>query len=190
MPEVHLYRDYIIAAFNSDKPYDQFVREQLAGDILAAAAPTDRYAEQVIATGFVALTRRYGTMPKELWHLTIEDTIDTVGQAFLGLIVALRPLPRSQVRPGDQRGLLRTVRHLRQHALSLRRLGRVSVERAESHRVRPTGAGGRRQRPVSRPTPGMSQNCAPRSNKPKKRRPCKETRLEIKTQIEAASQSS
>jgi cytochrome c553 len=85
VPEVHLYRDYIIAAFNNDKPYDQFVREQLAGDILAAAAPIDRYAEQVIATGFVALTRRYGTMPKELWHLTIEDTIDTLGQAFLGL---------------------------------------------------------------------------------------------------------
>jgi mono/diheme cytochrome c family protein len=85
VPEVHLYRDYIIAAFNNDKPYDQFVREQLAGDILATAAPIDRYAEQVIATGFVALTRRYGTMPKELWHLTIEDTIDTLGQAFLGL---------------------------------------------------------------------------------------------------------
>ncbi len=85
IPEVHLYRDYIIAAFNADKPYDQFVREQLAGDILAAAAPTERYAEQVIATGFIALSRRYGTMPVELWQLTLEDTIDTFGQAFLGL---------------------------------------------------------------------------------------------------------
>src|SRR5262249_5969628 len=85
IPEVALYRDYIIASFNADKPYNQFVREQLAGDILAATGPADRYAEQVIATGFIALSRRYGTMPQELWHLTIEDTIDTVGQAFLGL---------------------------------------------------------------------------------------------------------
>jgi mono/diheme cytochrome c family protein len=85
IPEAHLYRDYIIAAFNNDKPYDQFLREQLAGDILAAAAPDEHYAEQVIATGFIALSRRYGTMPVELWQLTLEDTIDTFGQAFLGL---------------------------------------------------------------------------------------------------------
>ena len=38
-----------------------------------------------VATGFLALSRRYGTMPYELWHLTIEDTIDTVGRAFLGM---------------------------------------------------------------------------------------------------------
>ena len=85
IPEVHLYRDYIIAAFNNDKPYNQFLREQLAGDILAAAAPDEHYAEQVIATGFLALSRRYGTMPVELWQLTLEDTIDTFGQVFLGL---------------------------------------------------------------------------------------------------------
>ncbi len=85
VPELHRYRDYIIAAFNTDKPYDEFLREQLAGDILATAATDDHYAERVIATGFLALSRRYGTMPVELWHLTLEDTIDTVGQAFLGL---------------------------------------------------------------------------------------------------------
>ena len=37
VPESRLYRDYIIDAFNTDKPFDQFVREQLAGDILATA---------------------------------------------------------------------------------------------------------------------------------------------------------
>ena len=40
IPEVARYRDYIIDSFNHDKPYDQFVREQLAGDILAAQATT------------------------------------------------------------------------------------------------------------------------------------------------------
>jgi hypothetical protein len=85
VPEVRLYRDYIIDSFNADKPYDQFVREQLAGDILAKRGPPDKYAERVIATGFLALSRRYATGPYELWHLTLEDTIETTGRAFMGL---------------------------------------------------------------------------------------------------------
>jgi hypothetical protein len=85
VPEAGLYRDYIIESFNADKAYDQFVREQLAGDLLAAEGPRERYADQVVATGFLALSRRYATGPYEFWHLTLEDTIDTVGQAFLGL---------------------------------------------------------------------------------------------------------
>ena len=86
VPEARRYRDYIISAFNKDKPFDQFVREQLAGDILARQNP-DRhdYAELISATGFLALSRRYGTAPYELWHLTLEDTIDTTGRAILGL---------------------------------------------------------------------------------------------------------
>jgi hypothetical protein len=71
VPEARLYRDYLIAAFNADKPYDRFVQEQVAGDILAESGPRDLYAERVIATGFLALSRRYGTGPYELWHLTV-----------------------------------------------------------------------------------------------------------------------
>jgi hypothetical protein len=85
VPEARLYRDYIIDSFNADKPYDQFVREQLAGDVLARQGPREKYAEQVIATGFLALTRRYATAPYELWHLSLEDAIATTGAAFLGL---------------------------------------------------------------------------------------------------------
>jgi hypothetical protein len=85
IPEVRLYRDYVIDSFNADKPYDQFVQEQLAGDLLAKQGPRDRYTERVIATGFLALSRRYATAPYEFWHLTMEDTIDTTGRAFLGL---------------------------------------------------------------------------------------------------------
>jgi hypothetical protein len=85
IPEARLYRDYIIAAFNADKPYDEFVREQLAGDILARQGPREKYAERVIATGFLALSRRYATAPFELMHLTLEDSIETTGRAFLGL---------------------------------------------------------------------------------------------------------
>jgi hypothetical protein len=85
IPEAARYRDYIIDSFNSDKPYDQMIREHLAGDLLARQAPGERYAERVIATGFLALSRRYATAPFELWHLTLEDTIDTTGRAFMGL---------------------------------------------------------------------------------------------------------
>lgn len=85
VPEARLYRDYIIDSFNADKPFDRFVTEQLAGDLLAKSAPREEYAEFVTATGFLALSRRYATAPYELWNLTLEDTIDTVGQAFLGL---------------------------------------------------------------------------------------------------------
>lgn len=90
VPEAHLYRDYIIDAFNQDMPYDQFVREQIAGDLLARAGwqqnhDAHRFAEQTIATGYLALSRRYATGPYELWHLTLEDTIDTLGRSILGL---------------------------------------------------------------------------------------------------------
>jgi hypothetical protein len=85
VPEARLYRDYVVDAFNADKPYDQFVREQLAGDLLAGRGPPEKYAERVTATGFLALSRRYATAPYELWHLTLEDAVDTTGQAFLGL---------------------------------------------------------------------------------------------------------
>jgi hypothetical protein len=53
-PNAWRYRDYVINAFNADKPYDSFIREQLAGDLLPA--PTDKqWAENLIATGFLAL---------------------------------------------------------------------------------------------------------------------------------------
>src|SRR5205823_5365222 len=47
VPEARLYRDYVLDAFNADKPYDQFVREQLAGDLLAKEGPHEQYAERV-----------------------------------------------------------------------------------------------------------------------------------------------
>jgi hypothetical protein len=88
IPEIYLYRDYIIDAFNRDKPYDVFVREQLAGDILARNGPREAFAERVIATGFLALSRRYATAPYEFWHLSLDDAIATTGAAFLGLTLS------------------------------------------------------------------------------------------------------
>ena len=53
-PMAWRYRDYVIRAFNSDKPYDRFVQEQIAGDLLPYASSEERLENQV-ATGFLAL---------------------------------------------------------------------------------------------------------------------------------------
>ncbi len=85
-PHAWRYRNYVIDAFNRDLPYDQFVREQLAGDILAASQPRERYAECVTATGYLAIARRFGGARDDPdFYLTIEDTIDTLGKSVLGL---------------------------------------------------------------------------------------------------------
>jgi Protein of unknown function (DUF1553)/Protein of unknown function (DUF1549)/Planctomycete cytochrome C len=85
VPELARYRDYVIDSLNVDLPFDRFVREQLAGDILAGQAGPEGASAPIVATGFLALSRRYATAPYELWHLTLEDAIETTGRAFLGL---------------------------------------------------------------------------------------------------------
>jgi hypothetical protein len=85
VPLAWRYRNYVIDAFNADKPYDEFLHEQIAGDILAGLGPAEKYAERVTATGFLAISRRFGFDSENYHHLTIQDTIDTLGQAVLGL---------------------------------------------------------------------------------------------------------
>ncbi|MFM7075588.1 MAG: DUF1549 and DUF1553 domain-containing protein [Planctomycetaceae bacterium] len=88
-PHAWRYRDWVIDAFDADMPYDEFVRAQLAGDLLPAADPAEA-ASRAIATGFLALG------PKALNErsgLTFEldmadEQVDVTTQAFLGLTVA------------------------------------------------------------------------------------------------------
>tara|TARA_B100000809_G_scaffold39244_1_gene34347 strand:+ start:3311 stop:6037 length:2727 start_codon:yes stop_codon:yes gene_type:complete len=87
IPEAYKYRNYVIDSFNNDKPYDQFIREQLAGDLLPFETDDQRW-EQTIGTGFIAISRRIGVSPQNLGHITIEDTIDSIGKTFLGLTVS------------------------------------------------------------------------------------------------------
>ena len=85
VPVAWRYRNYCVDAFNRDLPYDEFLRQQLAGDILAAEGPAEAYAERVAATGFLAISRRFGFDSEKYHHLTIQDTIDTVGQSIMAL---------------------------------------------------------------------------------------------------------
>src|SRR5665213_171244 len=88
-PHAWRYRDYVIDAFNHDKPYDQFIREQIAGDLLPAANQAER-DEHLVATGFLALgphdvnQRFKGRFVMD----NIDEQIDTVSRSMLALIVA------------------------------------------------------------------------------------------------------
>jgi len=86
VPDAYRYRDYVIASFNRDKPFDTFVHEQVAGDLLPHYSLAS-HKQKTIATGYLAISRRFGTSGKEDWH-TIEDTIDNLGKTFLGLNIA------------------------------------------------------------------------------------------------------
>jgi cytochrome c553 len=84
--EAYKYRNYVIDAFNSDKPYDEFLREQIAGDILARKGPPQEYAERVIATGYLAVGKRFGyNVNADFQHLDFAEVIDTVGRSVLGM---------------------------------------------------------------------------------------------------------
>lgn len=90
--EAYKYRNYVIRALNADMPFDVFVREQIAGDVLAERAAAagkidgDRYAELVTATGYLAVTKRFGyNINTEFQHLDIADTIECLGRSLLGL---------------------------------------------------------------------------------------------------------
>jgi hypothetical protein len=79
------YRDYVIDAFNRNKPFDRFTTEQLAGDLM----PTTT-VEQRVATGFNRLnmvTREGGAQPREYLAKYGADRVRTVGMAWMGLTV-------------------------------------------------------------------------------------------------------
>lgn len=80
------YRDYVIAAFNKDKPYDRFLTEQIAGDLLPADDQTTRF-ECLVATGFLSLGPKVLAEPDpiKMQMDIIDEQIDTLGRSVLGL---------------------------------------------------------------------------------------------------------
>src|SRR6185437_6707793 len=85
IPQAYKYRNWVIDSFNRDEPYDQFLREQLAGDLLPAHNNAER-DEHAIATGYLAISRRFGSRNNE-FYLTIDDTIENLGKVMLGLSI-------------------------------------------------------------------------------------------------------
>ncbi|HEV3026076.1 MAG TPA: DUF1549 and DUF1553 domain-containing protein, partial [Planctomycetota bacterium] len=79
LDEAWRYRDYLIDAFNHDKPYDDFIREQIAGDLLPSPVP--------VATGFLLVgPKELAEYDKEKLRMdVVDEQLNTIGQAFLGL---------------------------------------------------------------------------------------------------------
>jgi hypothetical protein len=83
--EMWPYRDWVIRAFNRNMPYDQFLTEQLAGDLLPGAT-----LDQIIATGFNrchVTTSEGGSIEEEVYVRNVLDRVETTGTVFMGLTV-------------------------------------------------------------------------------------------------------
>ncbi len=80
------YRDWVIQSFNTDKPYDQFVRDQIAGDLVPGGTDADR-ADRLTATGFLVIGPKMLAEddPAKMRMDIIDEQLDTLGQAFMGL---------------------------------------------------------------------------------------------------------
>jgi hypothetical protein len=84
-PHAWRYRDYVVRSFNADKPYDQFLIEQLAGDELEGAGP-----EQLLATGFLRMgpwehtSMSVAAVTRQQF---LDDVTNSVGEVFLGQVL-------------------------------------------------------------------------------------------------------
>ncbi|HYH68134.1 MAG TPA: DUF1553 domain-containing protein [Urbifossiella sp.] len=118
--EAWRYRDYVIDAFNRDVPLDQFIREQLAGDLLAAMTPEER-ARLIIATTYLQLgnTNLEEQDKKQLRMDVVDEQLDVIGKGLLGQTISCArchdhkfdPIPTADYYA--LAGILRNVRALK-----------------------------------------------------------------------------
>jgi mono/diheme cytochrome c family protein len=89
-PHAWKYRDYVIKAFNDDIPYDQFTREQVAGDLLPAPDGGEVNKRSIIATGFLALgAKAIAQQDKQKMLYDVwDEQVDVTSKAFLGMTIA------------------------------------------------------------------------------------------------------
>ena len=91
LPHAWRYRDYVIDAFNNDKPYDEFIREQIAGDefdeIMGAGELPEPTPERKVALTFLRLAPFTEPRGDETRHEMLSEMTSTVGSVFLGLTV-------------------------------------------------------------------------------------------------------
>jgi len=103
-PNAWRYRDYIIRSLNEDKPYDRFVREQLAGDEL----PADSY-DPIIATGYyrLGLWDDEPVDATQAYYDHLDDVVTTTGQVLLGLTINCARCHDHKIDPISQRDYYR-----------------------------------------------------------------------------------
>ena len=86
MNEAWRYRDYVIDSFHHDKPYNEFVKEQIAGDLMASTS-SEQEMERLISTGFLLLgPTNYELQDKTILEMDIiDEQLDTIGKSFMAL---------------------------------------------------------------------------------------------------------
>jgi hypothetical protein len=100
-----IWRDWVIKSFNDNQPYDQFLTEQIAGDLLP-----DATEQQIVATGFSrnhAITHEGGTIPEENLVNYVADRVKTTSETFLGLTLACAQCHDHKYDPFTQRDYYR-----------------------------------------------------------------------------------
>jgi Protein of unknown function (DUF1553)/Protein of unknown function (DUF1549)/Planctomycete cytochrome C len=87
--EIWRYRDWVTKAFNEDLPYTDFIKLQLAGDLLQPADPNRFNEDGLVATGMLAISQfDPGSMKPQLHADSVDDMVDVVSRSFLGLTLA------------------------------------------------------------------------------------------------------
>ena len=109
-PNAWRYRDYVIRSLNEDKPYDRFVREQLAGDELP-----DADTESLIATGYyrLGIWDDEPTDREQALFDGLDDIVATTGQVFLGLTIDCARCHDHKLDPIPQKDYYRLVSFFR-----------------------------------------------------------------------------
>jgi hypothetical protein len=89
-PHAWRYRDWVIEAFNRDLPFGQFIREQIAGDLLPAPTGQEVNTGGIVATGFLALGPKLVAEQDKvkMFYDIVDEQIDVTSKAFLGLTIA------------------------------------------------------------------------------------------------------
>ena len=88
LPHAWRYRNWVMDAMQRDMPYQDFVRMQIAGDLIKENSAPEEFSEGIVATGYLAIARRFGHDSDKDMYLTHEDIIDNIGKSFLGLTIS------------------------------------------------------------------------------------------------------
>ena len=161
---VWFYRDWVIDAFNRDLPYDRFVIEQVAGDLLPGSGQ-----DQAVATGFLRnsiVNEEGGIDPEQFRMEAMFDRVEAIGKGVLGLTVQCAQCHTHKFDPISPRGVLSPLR-LPQQLRRARPPG-LHPRRADARRRRPPDDRRGRGRPPPR-HPRLARADGPLGGRPGQR---------------------
>ena len=153
-PEAWRYRDYVVKAFNTDKPYDRFIKEQLAGDEYVTKDTDEEKRDAIVATGYLRLGPSGGGGGERGKQDSLDDVVTVTSMTFFGMTVGSRALPQPQVRSDPAKGLLpdssRVLFHAAEHLPAGAAVGSRQVPRGSQSHHGTAAAVPQSQRPISK----------------------------------------